>query len=136
MLSEQHRYYLKSIALYGLPLLPALYRVSWLIAETNDVKLFNILWRGLITYSIWLGAEFALLGRIPGFSPKMARGWAIAFYGLPLLPALYYVWPKLGTTTNGQDFFGFLGWFFSFTSPVWGWNTLCSRRFPYLRKQG
>ena len=136
MLSEQHRRCLKSIALYGLPLLPTLYRVSRLLAETNDVKLFYLLWRGLATYSIWLGAEFALLGRIPGFSRGMARGWAIAFYGLPMLPALYYVWPKLDTTANGQDFFGFLGWFFSIISAGWGWNTLCSRRFPYLRKQG
>ena len=119
MLSEQHRRCLEWIALLGLPLLPAMYQVRLIWdSKTNGMDFLPLLVESLTAYSIWLGTELALLGRVPGFRPGMARGWAIAFYGLPLLPALYYVRPKLDTTTNGQDFFGVLGWFFFY---YFGW---------------
>ena len=136
MLGEQHRHYLKSIALYGLPLPPTLYWLSLWIAKTNDVELFDLLWRGTITYLLWLDAEFALLGRIPGFSPGAARGWAIAFYGLPMLPALYFAWSDLDITTNGQDFFGFLGWFFFLYFPCLGLEFLLLKVISGFTKTG
>ena len=113
MLGEQHRYYLKSIAIYGLPLLPVLYYVwpDW-DTITNGLELLSFLREILVFYIIWLGTEFALLGRIPGFKTGMARSWSIAFYGLPLLPVLYFMWPALDTITNRQEFFTFLGGFF------------------------
>ena len=62
MLSEQHRYYLKSIAFYGLPLLPALYYM-WRVwdAITGLQDFFVSLGAVFIIYCIYLGtASFFL----------------------------------------------------------------------------
>ena len=64
MLSEQHRYYLKSIALYGLPLLPALYYMwpGW-DAITDLQDFFVFLGAVFIAYLICLLTVFAAQAR-------------------------------------------------------------------------
>ena len=131
MLSEQHRYYLKSIALFGLPLPGAMYYARPALDTITGRQDLLVFLRGFFnSYFMCMGVALVLLLMIRGYAvtrrvrdaydgivppdalwpPRV--GWYIALLIFPLLPALYFTRPALGAITGLQDVFVFLIRFF------------------------